>query len=446
MAPRLDAMAPMQLNKPSFTIVVSEKGGAERREVFSAFELGIGRVQGNDLTLVKGNVSKQHARISYRDGLFVVTDLNSTNGTYVNRRKIQEPTKISEGDRVYVGDFILRIEGVEHPALPEGQSNQPEGAPDPNDAKAVADSTTSKSKSSAIDGPGRAVLYPDLPGPPKIPTHGAAVSAWTENSPGRVSLASEDLQSIVNPGATAATLAPGERDVNGLLAMLVEAVVEVVGERWAGGNSDVEHHNTVDRVIDDQLQRILQLGNFPPTVQLDRLRTLARTEVLGLGPIGKLLEDASITEILVPRFDQVMVRRNGNLEPHEQGLSSRRSLRRIILRLCTKSGQPVAADEAMVERALPNGGILWAVLPPIALGQPALILHKPREAPANLQGLVRAGVISRAMSVFLQQAVAAKSRILVVGPRESDIAAVAGALLGSVTEGPVALVEGRTDL
>jgi pilus assembly protein CpaF len=442
----------MQLNKPSFTIVVSEKGGAERRETFATFELGIGRVQGNDLILVKGNVSKQHARIAYRDGLFVVTDLNSTNGTYVNRRKIQEPTKIGEGDRVYVGDFILRIEAVEHPAAADAQGNPQEGS-EHSDSKSVADSTTTKGKPSTLEAQ-RGALYPDVPGPPKIPTHGAVIPSWTDNSPGRVSFASEDLQSVAKlavsdpsvPGAAAATLAPGERDLNSLLAMLVEAVVEVVGERWAGGGADVEHHNSVERVIDDQLQRLLQLGNFPATVQVDRLRVLARTEVLALGPLGKLLEDPTVTEILVPRFDQVIVRRNTSLETLEQGLSSRRSLRRIILRLCIKAGQPVAADEAIVERALPNGGILWAVLPPLALGQPALVLRKPREVPINLQSLVRAGVVSRAMSVFLQQAVTAKSRVLVVGPRESDISAVAGALLGSATEGPIALVEGRSDL
>ena len=64
-----------------FAIVVHEKGGAERREVFDTAELTVGRVQGNELMLPKGNVSKRHARLLYRDGRFIVTDLNSTNGT-----------------------------------------------------------------------------------------------------------------------------------------------------------------------------------------------------------------------------------------------------------------------------------------------------------------------------------------------------------------------------
>src|SRR3954462_2965732 len=93
-----------------FAIIVHEKGGAERREVFDAAELSVGRVQGNELMLAKGNVSKRHARLLYRDGRFIVTDLNSTNGTYVNRRKITQATIVREGDRIYIRDFVLRIE------------------------------------------------------------------------------------------------------------------------------------------------------------------------------------------------------------------------------------------------------------------------------------------------------------------------------------------------
>ena len=94
-----------------FTIVISEKGGAERRETFDKNEINVGRVQGNDLMLPKGNVSKHHARLLYRDGRFIVTDLKSTNGTYVNGRKIAQATIVREGDKIYIGDFILRIDG-----------------------------------------------------------------------------------------------------------------------------------------------------------------------------------------------------------------------------------------------------------------------------------------------------------------------------------------------
>ena len=100
-----------------FTIVISEKGGAERREAFDKNEINVGRVQGNDLMLPKGNVSKHHARLLFRDARFIVTDLKSTNGTYVNGRKISQATIVREGDKIYIGDFVLRLEtGLGTPA------------------------------------------------------------------------------------------------------------------------------------------------------------------------------------------------------------------------------------------------------------------------------------------------------------------------------------------
>src|SRR5580704_7248777 len=105
-----------------FSIIISEKGGAERREGFDKNEINVGRVQGNDLMLPKGNVSKHHARLLYRDGRFIVTDLKSTNGTYVNGRKIAQATIVREGDKIYIGDFVLRLDagGSGADAAPNG--------------------------------------------------------------------------------------------------------------------------------------------------------------------------------------------------------------------------------------------------------------------------------------------------------------------------------------
>lgn len=105
---------------PLFAIIISEKGGADRREAFDRPEITVGRVQGNDLMLAKGNVSKRHARLLHRDGRFIVTDLKSTNGTYVNGRKISQATIVREGDKIYIGDFVLRVEGASPPSAQPG--------------------------------------------------------------------------------------------------------------------------------------------------------------------------------------------------------------------------------------------------------------------------------------------------------------------------------------
>jgi pilus assembly protein CpaF len=93
-----------------FSITVTEKGGEQRRLDFDKPEITIGRVQGNDVILPKGNVSKRHARIVLKDGKFIIVDLKSTNGTYVNGRKITSPLVVKETDKIYIGDFILGVE------------------------------------------------------------------------------------------------------------------------------------------------------------------------------------------------------------------------------------------------------------------------------------------------------------------------------------------------
>ena len=74
-----------------YAVVITDEGGAQRTLDFSKPELTVGRVQGNDIVLSKRNVSKQHARLTLKGEHAVVVDLNSTNGTWVNGRKINSP-------------------------------------------------------------------------------------------------------------------------------------------------------------------------------------------------------------------------------------------------------------------------------------------------------------------------------------------------------------------
>ena len=114
-----------------FSITVTEKGGEQRRLDFDKPEITIGRVQGNDVILPKGNVSKRHARIVLKDGKFIIVDLKSTNGTYVNGRKITSPLVVKETDKIYIGDFILGVEetGAGRPVQRDDAGPQPAPLP-----------------------------------------------------------------------------------------------------------------------------------------------------------------------------------------------------------------------------------------------------------------------------------------------------------------------------
>src|ERR1700682_4156917 len=96
-----------------FSVILTEKGGATQRLDFESEEITVGRVDENDICLPKGNISKKHTKIVVKDGKIIVLDLKSTNGTYVNGKKVAGPQVIAPTDKVYIGDFILNVEPPE---------------------------------------------------------------------------------------------------------------------------------------------------------------------------------------------------------------------------------------------------------------------------------------------------------------------------------------------
>jgi uncharacterized protein (TIGR02996 family) len=90
-------------------VEIRTRNGDMREEEFDRDEITIGRVQDNDIVLPMGNVSKRHARIVHRDGRLIMVDLKSTNGTYVNGRKLTSPLVINQDAKIYIGDFTMQV-------------------------------------------------------------------------------------------------------------------------------------------------------------------------------------------------------------------------------------------------------------------------------------------------------------------------------------------------
>src|SRR3954462_13873979 len=97
-----------------FLITLTEKGGGNQQQLtFKKGEVTIGRLAGNDIVLGKGNVSKYHSRLVLKDGKYIVVDMQSTNGTYVNGKKIAAPQVVRPSDKIYIGDYIINVEAGE---------------------------------------------------------------------------------------------------------------------------------------------------------------------------------------------------------------------------------------------------------------------------------------------------------------------------------------------
>ena len=105
------------------TVIISDKGGQQSKLEFRKYEISIGRMKGNDIVLAKGNVSKRHASIYLRGESFFINDHGSTNGTYINGRKVEGENQVANDDKIYIGDFILQLEA--------GISERSSGPPGP---------------------------------------------------------------------------------------------------------------------------------------------------------------------------------------------------------------------------------------------------------------------------------------------------------------------------
>ncbi len=436
-------------NRPVFTVVISEKGGAERREVFDRPEITVGRVQGNDLTLPKGNVSKRHARLLFRDGRFIVTDMNSTNGTYVNRRRISQATIVREGDRIYVGDFVLRIEmsegGAPDVAGGEVSSSGPfptQHAPSSGQVEEVISAQPAE-----VDSEGAAAM-PKVPGPPRVPATATPVRPDSISEDSQVSAPMRLPQEPSRPGIDSRQLAStqdspglGMDTVHRSAVAAVCKHVEDMLEAHALDHVDEAVTARVERLIDEQSRNLRGAGDIAPSVALERLTRDVRAELLELGPIGTLMDDPEVTSVTASRFDRVVATRGGRQVAVDPGFSSEASMRRIIARLCELGGVALGERETVVERRLPDGSRASAVLGPGALAGALLVLQKPRRVSVSLDDLVRSGTVSRAMATFLQYCVQARANILVVGPRDAGAPALSSALAACAVDGQVVAVE-----
>jgi pilus assembly protein CpaF len=436
-----------------FTVVISEKGGAERREFFDRSELSVGRVQGNDLMLPKGNVSKRHARLLHRDGRFIVTDLNSTNGTYVNRRRISQATIVRAGDRIYIGDFVLRIEAgddkdaVSSEALASSPVPQPSSSPQSVPSN-PADSEQVISDLQVPEGEESGPSYPRVPGPPKMPS-GARVELTSDaSSSGRMPIVEPRPSLIERIASTAHEDRVDEETAarRGALGRIVEGAKLALGLPVMPELVDAALRERVQRAIADQLESAKHAPDAVSPKARELLQRAAAAELLDLGPLNTPLEDPAVTEITVAKFDHVSLQRDNQLVPSELVFTSEEALNLVIRRLCLRSGVPAAANEMVIERRLQDGAKLTAVVGAAAPAGALLALRRPRRVSLSLEELVRRGTISRAIASFLQQCTAGRVNVLVAGAADGGAASLLSALCTAGNDGRVVAVQEFEDV
>ena len=138
-------------------------------------------------------------------------------------------------------------------------------------------------------------------------------------------------------------------------------------------------------------------------------------ELFGLGPLEALLHDPLISDILVNRFDQVYVERNGRLEPTDVVFKDERHLVQIIERIVSTIGRRIDESSPMVDARLADGSRVNAIIPPLALDGAVLSIRRFRTDKLGADDLVGRESWTQPMKTFLEAAVSCRLNIVVSG-------------------------------
>jgi len=138
-------------------------------------------------------------------------------------------------------------------------------------------------------------------------------------------------------------------------------------------------------------------------------------ELFGLGPLEALLADGTISDILVNRFDQVYIEREGRLLETDITFRDERHLQQIIERIVSAVGRRIDESSPMVDARLKDGSRVNAIIPPLALDGSCLSIRRFRTDRLGATDLVARESMTAPMLDFLKAAVSSRLNVLVSG-------------------------------
>jgi pilus assembly protein CpaF len=147
----------------------------------------------------------------------------------------------------------------------------------------------------------------------------------------------------------------------------------------------------------------------------DRLCEEIFNEMMGLGPLEPLIQDPTISEIMVNNPRQVFVERQGRIELSDVVFADDKHLLRIIERIVSQVGRRIDESSPMCDARLLDGSRVNAIIPPLAIDGPALTIRKFSKKPLTIDKLVDFKSMSPSMATFLQACVKSKLNILIAG-------------------------------
>ncbi|MFJ6453679.1 CpaF family protein [Paenarthrobacter sp. NPDC091669] len=244
--------------------------------------------------------------------------------------------------------------------------------------------------------------------PPAVPAPGDFQTSDAASGGDRIS-----TPSVSNPILGGAPTTPAVDALAGLKQRAASALFERIGNRIGDTSSSEEDLRSF---AVDELSAVIDDEQVPLSPE-ERRRLIREIsdEVMGYGPLQRLLEDPSVTEVMVNRFDQIYVERHGHLALTDLQFSSDNHLRKVIERIVSKVGRRIDESSPLVDARLEDGSRVNAIIPPLAVNGPSLTIRKFSHVPLTVRNLIEWGSMSQEMAELLSACVRARLNVIVSG-------------------------------
>lgn len=179
---------------------------------------------------------------------------------------------------------------------------------------------------------------------------------------------------------------------------------------------DVTRVNEVRNTIQELFEQVLAEENIVLSrPERQRLFEQITAEILGFGPLQPLLEDETITEVMVNGAKNIYIERAGRIHRVPVSFESDEHVMRIIDRIVAPLGRRIDESSPYVDARLPDGSRVNAVIPPISLVGPVLTVRKFAKNPITIEQLIQFGTIIPEALQFLKACVESKLNMIISG-------------------------------
>lgn len=170
---------------------------------------------------------------------------------------------------------------------------------------------------------------------------------------------------------------------------------------------------------------------LPQTIQ-DQLFKEIVDDILGFGPLQSLLEDDSVSEVMVNGPNSVYVEQKGKLVKSGVKFDNDDAVLRIIEKIILPLGRRIDADSPTVDARLPDGSRVNAVIPPVAIDGPTITIRKFAKGRLSVDQLIEYGSVTANMATFLEACVVSRLNIMISGGTGSGKTTLLNVLSGFI--------------